>query len=172
MALKFQIFPFTQNGSSVLPPRNFMLAGQYLESPNKQYKLVFEADANLVLYNNGVREWVSDNSVPYTYVDSNPNKNLVSCFYMHSSGILMDHVHNRMWIATTSWIPVPDQAGAPLPAFLQLQDDGNIVIVDGVPTWARFGFTPTAAPRPRVIYPDHGTGPLPTFKEWTWNNVF
>ncbi len=164
----FPIVQFTQNGSSVLPPLNYMLPGQYLESPNKRYKLIFEADANLVLYDNGVKIWVADSSVPYSYVDSKPDPSYVNCVVMYSSLRLIDHVHNRLWIALRSWIAVSDQATAPARAFLQLQDDGNVVVVDGVATWARFGFTPTAPPRPRVIYPDHGTGPLPTYKEWTW----
>ncbi|WP_426134907.1 hypothetical protein [Pseudomonas sp. PWP3-1b2] len=164
----FHIIPFTQNGSSVLPPRNFMLVGQYLESPSKQYKLILEADANLVLYDNGVKIWVADSAVPYTYVDNRPNSDLVNCFYMQGGAILVDHVHSRTWIALTSWIPVKDQGGQSDRTYLQLQDDGNIVVMDGVPMWARFGFTPTAAPTPHVFYPDHGTGPLPTFPAWSW----
>ena len=162
------LFDSANNGSSVLPPRHCMLVGQYLESPSKQYKLILEADGNLRLYDNGVPIWVADSTVPYTAVDNRPNTDLVTCFYMQAAAILVDRVDSRTWIALNSWIPVPNQKGAADRTYLQLQDDGNIVTVDGVPMWARFGFTPTAAPRPRVIYPDHGTGPLPTFKEWSW----
>lgn len=150
--MAFQIIPFTTNGSSILPPRNFMLIGQYLESPSKKYKLVLEADMNLVLYDDGIKIWVADSSVPYTYGDDRPNTDLPNCFYMQGSGFLVDHINRRTWIAVTSWIPVDEQEGRPDRNYLQLQDDGNIVIVDRVPVWARFGFTPTAEPQPQKIY--------------------
>lgn len=171
----FPIVQFTQNGSSVLPPLNFMLPGQYLESPSKQYKLIFEADANLVLYDNGVKIWVADSATPYTYVDSRPDPSYVNCVVMYSSLRIIDHVHNRLWVAQSSWIPVPNQAAAPARAYLQVQDDGNVIVVDGVPTWARFGFTPTAEPRPGKLIYDTGTNKGPSYwkmKDWTFNNVF
>ncbi|MEN5258644.1 hypothetical protein [Pseudomonas protegens] len=171
----FRIVSFTQNGSSVLPPRNFMLVGQYLESPSKQYKLILEADGNLRLYDNGVPIWVADSSVPYTYVDSRPNKDLVTCFYMQGGAILVDRVNSRTWIALNSWIPVKQQKGRADRTYLQLQDDGNIVTVDGVPMWARFGFTPTAEPRPGKLIYDTGTNKGPSewkVKDWTFNNIF
>ncbi|QLG96619.1 hypothetical protein HZF02_32330 (plasmid) [Pseudomonas yamanorum] len=151
MSSGFRIIPFTQNGSSILPPRNFMLVGQYLESPSKQYKLILEADANLVFYNNGVKIWVADSATPYVYVDNRPNSDLVNCFYMQGSAFLVDHVHSRTWATSGNW-----KDGAADRAYFQVQDDGNVVIIDGVPTWARFGFTPIAVPRPRKIY-DTGT---------------
>ncbi|MFP3496185.1 hypothetical protein SB759_18320 [Pseudomonas sp. SIMBA_059] len=159
----FRIVPFTQNGSAVLPPRNFMLVGQYLESPSKQYKLILEADGNMRLYNNGVPIWVADNTVPYTYVDSRPNKDLVTCFYMQGSAFLVDHVHSRTWATIGDWL-----SGSADRASLQVQDDGNVVVVDDVPRWARFGFTPAARPNRGVFYPDHSTGPFPTFPVWNW----
>lgn len=165
----FRIIPFANNGSSVLPPRNVMYPGQYLESPSKQYKLILEADASLALYDNGVKIWVADSSVPYTYVDDRPNSDLPSCFYMQGGAFLVDHVHSRTWIALTSWIPVGDQPGRPDRTYLQVQDDGNIVLIDGVPMWARFGFTPTAEPHPRKIYDTGLEGWSPhDFNLWTF----
>lgn len=167
----FRIVPFTQNGSSVLPPRNFMLVGQYLESPSKQYKLILEADGNLRLYDNGVPIWVADSTVPYTAVDNRPNTDLVTCFYMQAAAILVDRVNNRTWIALNglNGLPVEKQKGAADRIYLQLQDDGNIVTVDDVPLWGRFGYTPTAEPTRGVFYPDHSTGPLPSFPVWSWS---
>lgn len=166
----FRIIPFTQVGSSVLPPRNFMLVGQYLESPSKQYKLIFEADANLVLYDNGVKIWVADSATPYVYVDNRPNSDLVNCVYMQGSFFLVDHVHSRTWATSGDWIE-----GAADRAYLQVQDDGNVVVVDGVPRWARFGFTPVAVARPGKLIYDTGTNTGPSqwnVKDWTWNNIF
>jgi hypothetical protein len=45
--MSFQFTPFTANGSSVLPPRNLMSAGQFLQSPNKRFRLVYQPDENL-----------------------------------------------------------------------------------------------------------------------------
>lgn len=169
------LFDSANNGSSVLPPRHCMLVGQYLESPSKQYKLILEADGNLRLYNNGVPIWVADRAVPYTYVDNRPNTDLVTCFYMQGAAILVDRVNSRTWIALNSWVPVKQQKGQADRTYLQLQDDGNIVTVDGVPMWARFGFTPVAEPRPGKLIYDTGTNKGPSewrVKDWTFNNVF
>jgi len=147
------LFNSANNGSAILPPRNCLVAGQYLESPSKRYKLILEADGNLRLYDNGAPIWVTDSSVPYTYVDNHPNPDLVTCFYMQGSAFLVDRVGNRTWATKGDWID-----GAADRAYLQVQDDGNVVVVDGVPRWARFGFTPTAVPTRGVFYPDHSTG--------------
>ena len=157
------LFNSANNGTAILPPRNCLVAGQYLESPSKRYKLILEADGNLRLYDNGVPIWVADSSVPYTYVDNRPNTNLVTCFYMQGSAFLVDRVGSRTWATIGDWID-----GAADRAYLQVQDDGNVVVVDGVPRWARFGFTPAALPNRGVFYPDHGTGPLPSFPVWSW----
>ena len=161
------LFNSANNGSAILPPRNCLVAGQYLESPSKRYKLILEADGNLRLYDNGAPIWVTDSSVPYTYVDNHPNPDLVTCFYMQGSAFLVDRVGNRTWATKGDWID-----GAADRAYLQVQDDGNVVVVDGVPRWARFGFTPTAVPTRGVFYPDHSTGDLPTFYTYYWNNAF
>ena len=63
--MSFTMTPFTNNGSSVLPPRYIMSVGQYLESPNKRFRLIFQADQNFVMYENGKAVWVADSTSAY-----------------------------------------------------------------------------------------------------------
>ncbi|MBK5543289.1 putidacin L1 family lectin-like bacteriocin [Pseudomonas sp. TH04] len=283
--MAFSVAPFTNNGSSVLPPRTIMRQGQYLESPDKRYKLILQDDMNLALYDHGAVAWVLDYNTPYTYQDRNPNSDLGNCFYTQGSAIMMDQIRKRS-VITTRGVPLGSEEGAPDRMYLQLQNDGNVVLVDAVPlwannaaipisydqpsitippgtslepgklygignvalvfqgdgnlvvygpnssviwasysqnkggtkcimqgdgnlviytdnnvaiwhthtggnpdlalrvqangrmsivkelpVWARFGYVPTVKPRRPVFYPDHGTGDLPTYGSWTWNNV-
>ncbi|WP_068581083.1 MULTISPECIES: putidacin L1 family lectin-like bacteriocin [unclassified Pseudomonas] len=130
----FSVAPFTNNGNPVLPPRHFMVPGQYLESPSKRFKLLLQPDINLALYDNGALAWVADNN-PYTTTSRNPNNDLVNCFYVHTTGILVDHSRGRAWM-TTNGVPVGGDKGSAERTFVQVQDDGNLVIVESVPFWA------------------------------------
>ncbi|MGH8448256.1 putidacin L1 family lectin-like bacteriocin [Pseudomonas sp.] len=125
---------FTNNGSPVLPPRNSMNPGQYLESPNKRFKLILQTDMNLVLYDNGTAVWVADSNTPYSSTLSNPVAKVPNSFYVFESGVLSDHVHVRIW-STVNSTPPDSVAAAAYRNFLQVQDDGNIVIVDSRAIW-------------------------------------
>lgn len=108
-----------------------MVPGQYLESPSKRFKLLLQPDINLALYDNGALAWVADNN-PYTTTSRNPNNDLVNCFYVHTTGILVDHSRGRAWM-TTNGVPVGGDKGSAERTFVQVQDDGNLVIVESVP---------------------------------------
>ena len=122
---------------------------------NKDYavgdsRLIFQDDGNLVLYGkDNVVLWAS-----YTQ-----NKSATKAV-MQSDGnfVIYDAAGVALWNTGTA-----GQSGA----FAQVQSNGNFVIVSQTITWARFGFTPKHKPV-NVFYPDHGTGPLDTYKTWKW----
>lgn len=127
---------FNNNGGSVLPPNTVMRQGQYLQSPNKRYKLILQSDMNFVLYDNGVAVWVADNN-PYVYVRSNANPMRGNGFFMEGPAFLNDLTRNRSW--TTALDGLAEGGGEPGIVennFLQLQDDGNIVVVKSVTLWS------------------------------------
>lgn len=122
---------------------------------NKYYtvgdcRLIFQGDGNLVLFgkNNAVL-WAS-----YTH-----DKGGVRAV-MQTDGNLVIYTAAGVALWSTG------TAGQP-GAYLQIQANGNLMIASQIVVWARFGFTPTNRPV-KVFYPDHSTGPLSTFKTWTW----
>ncbi len=58
--------PFQASGSQVLPPNQMMSAGQYLMSGNGRFRLVLQADGNLVITDNGAVVWVADANQIYS----------------------------------------------------------------------------------------------------------
>lgn len=52
--------PFQGSGTSILPAYQTMTAGQFLLSPNGRFKLLLQADGNLVLQDNGAVVWVAN----------------------------------------------------------------------------------------------------------------
>lgn len=141
---------FTNNGSPVLPPRNSMSPGQYLESPSKRFKLLLQPDMNLALYDNGALAWVADGNA-YTNT-LNPVAAVPNCFYVYYSGVLVDHTRNRCW-TTVNTTAVDSVEAAANRTYLQVQDDGNIVIIDSQTLWNGTPSIPVVTGSAAVIFP-------------------
>lgn len=94
--------------------------GQLMETANRKYKLIFQADGNLVLYSPNRATWSSG-----TW--GNPNSRLV----MQGDGNLV--IYNQSGRAV--WHTRSSQHG---PSTLVLQQDGNAVLYNSrtQPTWA------------------------------------
>jgi hypothetical protein len=58
--------PFQASGSPLLPPNQRMSPGQYLMSANGHFRLVLQADGNLVIKNGEAVVWVADSNQPYS----------------------------------------------------------------------------------------------------------
>ena len=152
--MSFTMTPFTNNGSSVLPPRYIMSVGQYLESPNKRFRLIFQADQNFVMYENGKAVWVADSTS--AYASQNIYKwQAVSApeVFMNYGLVVNDYIHQRIWSSANSDPIGGDKAqdAAAQRSHLQLQDDGNLVIVDSYPLWTISG-APLAYDQPTLIF--------------------
>lgn len=149
----FTMTPFTNNGSSVLPPRYTMSIGQYLESPNKRFRLVFQADQNFVMYDGGKAVWVADSTSAYA-TQSIYKWQAVSVpeVFMNYGLVVSDYIHQRIWGTNNSDPLGGSQDTAAQRSHLQLQDDGNLVIVDSYPLWTTSG-APLAYDQPTFVFP-------------------
>lgn len=127
-------YDFTDNGSSVLPARYYMKPNQYLQSPNKRFKLIFQADGNLALYDGVQAVWVADQNTPFTNVTKGNTKDPMMV-YMNYGFVLDDPLRGRIWATTPSDPTMGSREDASLRAFTQVQDDGNIVTIDTIPHW-------------------------------------
>ncbi|WDH36575.1 putidacin L1 family lectin-like bacteriocin [Pseudomonas chlororaphis] len=126
-------YNFNDNGSPVLRARYEMLPNQYLQSPNKRFKLIFQDDGNLALYDGDANVWVANSSNPYTnsLVGANSNHTYLA---MNYGLVLYDLINNRAWFTNPS-DPIDSHEAASLRAYTQLQDDGNIVTIDPITLW-------------------------------------
>ncbi|MDO8793020.1 MAG: pre-peptidase C-terminal domain-containing protein, partial [Vicinamibacterales bacterium] len=97
-----------------------LLAGQAIVSPNSRYRLVYQSDGNLVLYDNtaGTATWFAGTSGAPGQVVLQTDGNMV----IYSAG------NAALWFTGT-----PGNPGA----FLALQSDGNLVLYSaaGAPLW-------------------------------------
>jgi hypothetical protein len=146
------IIPFTQNGASLLPPRQAMSAGQYLLSPSGSYKLLLQPDGNLAIYDltTGAAVWVANASQPYSNTVA-PTGDALN-FYVSNSAFLNDPLNGRQWIAPTG---LTDEA-LWTRTHVSLQNDSNLVILDIQALWASntsIPFTPGAT-EARVVNPN------------------
>jgi hypothetical protein len=131
--------PIAQNGISVLLPQTEIRLGQYLQSPNKRWKLLFkQEDTDLVLFDGDIAVWSAYWATPYS-TQVYPQVYYAgeySRVYMNGSLSLMDRERGRLWGATTSTPLDGNGAAAAVRTFTQLQDDGNLVTIDAIPVWA------------------------------------
>ncbi|MFI8396761.1 bacteriocin [Pseudomonas sp. Choline-02u-1] len=148
-------YPFTENGSSVLLPLHEMSAGQYLQSPDKRFKLDVQADGNLVIYDGATPVWVATAGQPYTSGGKQIDKSKIY-FYLMYYAFLNDPTHGRMWGTANSTPLNNDIWGAYVRTYLQLQNDGNLVVVDSVPVWASNSAIPIS-PVVESVYIPAGT---------------
>jgi hypothetical protein len=147
------IVPFSNVGSSVLPPRNQMTPGQYLESPNKQFRLSLQGDMNLVLHNGDSLVWVADANQPHSRTLGNPVRAVANSFYVFYSAVLVDHTRTRYWQTINSTPLDGNVTAASERTVLQVQDDGNLVIIDSIPVWASNTSVPVSPDQPGVLVP-------------------
>ena len=145
--------PFTNNGSSVLPPLYLMTAGQYLESPNKRFRLVFQADQNFVMYDGGKAVWVADSTSAYATQNIYKWQAVsVPQVFMNYALVVSDYIRQRIWQTVNSDPLGGSWETAAQRSHLQLQDDGNLVIVDSYPLWTTSG-APLAYDQPTFVFP-------------------
>lgn len=124
-------YPFADNGNSMLPPFQKMSLGQYLQSKNGQYQLVFQNDANLALYQNGQAIWVANGDVPYTKTQSIQFNSGDTAVINRGALELIDFQRRRAWLTMPSTYPAEDKYRV----YCVLQDDGNLVSTIFKPLW-------------------------------------
>lgn len=131
MATRSRI-PFQGSGGSILPAYQTMTIGQYLQSNNGRFKLLLQADSNLVLLDNGVQIWIADKATPNS-LTMPLNTKASTAFYIQYSGFLDDPTRNRVWSTQNSTFTDADQWNR---THMTLQDDGNLVSIDYRAIWA------------------------------------
>ncbi|QTD33065.1 hypothetical protein [Pseudomonas fluorescens] len=147
MAIRYT--PFQASGSSVLPPNQTMSPGQFLTSENGRFRLILQADGNLLIKDGEAVVWIADAHQAYSSTLHQKKMREPLQFLISNSGFLYDASRKRLWIAESShsidkslWYNT----------CLVIQNDGNLVIYDqrtGSLCWARFGFIPSRFPKPK-----------------------
>ncbi|WP_440972941.1 putidacin L1 family lectin-like bacteriocin [Pseudomonas koreensis] len=135
MAIPARI-PFAQNGTSTLLPKREMTWNQYLDSPNKRFRLILQADSNLVLYDGQTAVWSAQANQPYTQYGNKVYENSPTSFYLLYYAVFKDREHSRTWSTFNSTPPNRDETAAAERTYLRVQNDGNIVITDSVAVWS------------------------------------
>jgi hypothetical protein len=158
--------PFQASGTSVLPPNQTMSPGHYLMSENGRFRLVLQADGNLVIKDGEAVVWIADGNQIYSRTLYQKKMREPLKFSVSNNGFLYDPSRRRLWIAESThsidkslWYNT----------CMVIQDDGNLIIYDrrtGGLRWARLGFAPGRIPKPTQRWikelPEHE--PL-----FTWN---
>ena len=143
--------PFQKSGSPLLPPNQTMSPGQYLQSPNGRFRLVLQANGNLIIKDGEAVVWVADGSQRYSKTLHPKRMREPLQFVISNSGFLYDPSRRRLWIAESSH---STDKSLWYNACMVIQDDGNLVIHDrrtGKLCWARFGFAPGRLSKPRRV---------------------
>lgn len=142
--------PAAATATVLNPNQDMVVAAVY---PAGEYKLIFQADGNLVVY---------DKDMKATWNSGTHNTGATRAV-MQSDGnfVIYDGAGKAVWHTSTYGHPG---------AYAQIQENGAFVIVKNVPIWARFGWAPEPVKPPRaVFYPDHSTGPFPLFGGIGWD---
>ena len=114
MALSFSTASYAAAGGSQLQPGETLQKGQHLVSPNGQYFLEMQYDGNLVLYGRGTALW-STGTGGNTHVTG-------AMLYITHFGLTSDDGRSY-WMSSNGYIQ---------PKFLNLQDDGNLVLYSSI----------------------------------------
>lgn len=151
-SVDLRLVPFTGSGGSILPPHAQMSKGQYLKSPNGRYQFIYQNDGNIVLYDGPTAIWVADHTAAYSSSLTRKvwQNDLKTAFYLFYSLVLIDVEKYREWKTVGSDV----EGGVVLAAdrtYMQLQDDGNMVIVDRFPRWYAKGVPMLDAGSPSTI---------------------
>ena len=139
--------PFQASGSPVLPPNQMMSPGQYLISLNGRFRLLLQADGNLIITDNGAVVWIADGSQTYSRTLHPKKMREPLMFVISNNGFLYDPSRRRLWIAESTH---SSDKSLWYNTCMVIQDDGNLVIYDqrtGNLCWARFGFVPGRIPK-------------------------
>jgi len=147
--------PFTGSGGFILPPHAQMSKGQVLRSPNGRFTFAYQEDGNIVLYDGvtGSAIWVADHTAQFSSsLTRQVWHDVKTAFYLYYDLILIDVEKRREWKTVASDAPGGVQAAADR-TYMQLQDDGNLVIVDQYPRWAANGVPTVDAEQPANIIP-------------------
>lgn len=145
--------PFAGSGGFILPPHALMSKNQFLRSPNGRYQFIYQDDGNIALYDGATTIWVADHTAQYSSSLTRKVWNKVTtAFYLYYNLILIDVEKRREWRTVASDALGGVQAAADR-TYMQLQDDGNLVIVDQYPRWSADGVPPLDAAQPANIIP-------------------
>lgn len=139
--------PFQASGSPVLPPNQMMSPGQYLMSLNGRFRLLLQADGNLIITDNGAVVWIADGSQTYSRTLHPKKMREPLMFVISNNGFLYDPSRRRLWIAESTH---SSDKSLWYNTCMVIQDDGNLVIYDqrtGDLRWARSGFVPGRIPK-------------------------
>ncbi|SDV10522.1 hypothetical protein SAMN04490183_5018 [Pseudomonas corrugata] len=143
--------PFRASGSPILPPNQTMSAGQYLQSPNGRFRLVLQADGNLVIKDGETIVWTANGNQLYSVTLHPKRMREPLQFVISNSGFLYDPARGRLWIAESTH---SRDKSLWYNSCMVMQDDGNLVIHDrrtGKLCWARSGFVPGRLSKPRRV---------------------
>jgi len=160
-------FPLlAQNGAYILPPKTLLGVNQYLQSPSGRFKLIHQEDVNLVLWDGDKPIWALNGSerfvdefYPKVWRDDH------SQVYMNHSLGIRDLKRSRIASTMNSDAIGGEFEPAALRTHLQLQDDGNLVIVTRVPRWEAQGVPkPNAGQASTIIPPATMINPGDTFR--------
>lgn len=147
------IRPLAENGLPILPPHTKMEKTQFLQSANKQYRLVYENDTGITMYDGESAIWSADGSNSFV-LQSYPKRQVaVSALYLNYHLVLLDAEHKRDWQTTNSTAIDDDAIAASFRTFLLLQDDGNILIIDPISRWSTNSVAPISPALPATFIP-------------------
>ncbi len=153
MAVNYK--PLAANGLSVLAPLTSMQLDQYLDSPNKRFRLIFQNDSNLVLWDGTSAVWAANSGTPFS-TEVYPQRGTgfpVSLAYIYYNLGVSDIQRQRIWNSTNSTPLDGNTTAASQRTFLQVQDDGNVVIIDAIPVWASNTSIPVTPDQPSILIP-------------------
>ena len=114
--------------TSVLLARGALLSEQYLDSPDMQYRLIMQADGNLVLYKGQVAQWAT-----YTGNSGGPGGNKL---VMEYNAIVRRANGSSAWSTNIPRAYIFEEMKDE--NSLQVQNDGNVVVVNATRTWTSY----------------------------------
>lgn len=149
MAVRYT--PFKASGSPQLPPNQTMSPGQYLKSGNGRFRLIMQADGNLVIKDGDAVIWTADEKQSHSVTLYPRRMREPLQFVVSNSGFLYDPSRRRLWIAESTH---STDKSLWFNTCMVMQDDGNLVIFDqrtGNLCWARSGFVPGRMSKPKRV---------------------
>jgi hypothetical protein len=128
-----------------------MSPGQYLKSGNGRFRLIMQADGNLVIKDGDAVIWTADEKQSHSVTLYPRRMREPLQFVVSNSGFLYDPSRRRQWIAESTH---STDKSLWFNTCMVMQDDGNLVIFDqrtGNLCWARSGFVPGRMSKPKRV---------------------